>query len=114
VHYRTVISDSEDRRSEPNFTVFIELPDGSAGDIDPGSIKLNRLSGLEERSIVGDANNNGIADLMIKSNRSVLVTGDGVLSGKELPEIEDSTMSAFERVCADLPVAGTSRRPYVG
>src|SRR5919201_2371553 len=80
VHYRTVIRDGEAHRSEPNFTVFIELPDGSAGDIDPHSIRLNRLNALEERSIVGDANKNGIDDLMIKSNRSVLVTGDGLLS----------------------------------
>src|SRR5213593_3508461 len=79
VHYRTVIRDNEEHRSEPNFTVFIELPDGSAGDIDPGSITLNGLRALEEQSIIGDANQNRIADLMIKSNRSVLITGDGLL-----------------------------------
>jgi alpha-beta hydrolase superfamily lysophospholipase len=80
VHYRTVIRDSEEHRSEPNFTVFIELPDGSAGDIDPGSITLNGLRAFEEQSIIGDANENRIADLMIKSNRSVLITGDGLLT----------------------------------
>lgn len=79
VHYRTVIRDSEEHRLEANFTVFIELPDGSAGDIDPASIALNGLSALDERSVLGDENQNGIPDLMIKSNRSVLVTGDGLL-----------------------------------
>jgi hypothetical protein len=50
VHYRTVIRNSEEQRSEPNFTVFIELPDGSAGDIDQSSIRLNGLAALEERA----------------------------------------------------------------
>ena len=80
VHYRTVIRDSEKHRLEPNFTVFIELPDGSAANIDPGSIKLNGLAALGEPRVIGDANENGVADLMVKSNRSVLVTGDGLLT----------------------------------
>src|SRR4051812_27497888 len=79
VHYRNVVRDSEEHRLDPNFTVFIELPDGSAGDIDPGSITLNRAGALELKTTVGDANENGIADLMVNANRSVLVTGDGLL-----------------------------------
>src|SRR5712691_9634291 len=79
VNYRTVIRDTEQHGSEPNFTVFIELADGSAADIDPGSLTLNGLPALPEPSALGDANRNGIADLMVKFNRSVLITTDGLL-----------------------------------
>ena len=79
VNYRTVIRDTEEHGLEPDFTVFIELADGSAADIDPRSITLNGLRALPEPSALGDANRNGIADLMVKFNRSVLVTTDGLL-----------------------------------
>ena len=77
VNYRTMIRDTEEHGSEPNFTVFIELPDGSAADIDPGSITLNGLRALPDPSALGDANGNGVADLMVKFNRSALITTDG-------------------------------------
>ena len=79
VNYRTVIRDTEEHGSEPNLTVFVELPDGLAADIDPGSITLNRLPALPDPSALGDANGNGVADLMVKFNRSALITTDGPL-----------------------------------
>src|SRR2546425_2797057 len=79
VNYRTVIRDTEEHGLEPDFTVFIELADGSAADIDPGSITLNGLRAFPEPSALGDGNGDGIADLMVKFNRSVLVTTDGLL-----------------------------------
>jgi len=80
VHYRTVIRDSEGQRLEPNFTVFIELPDGSAADIDAGSLTLNGFAAVEHPGAVGDANHNGVADVMVKFNRSALIPADGLVN----------------------------------
>ena len=65
VNYQTVIRDADKHRSQRNFTVFIELPDGSAANIDPGSITLNGVPVLPEPSGVGDENGNGVDDLMV-------------------------------------------------
>src|SRR5436190_5917170 len=77
VNYGTVIRDAEENPTEPNLTVFIELADGSLAD--PSSITLNGLPALPEPSAEGDANGNAIADLMVKFNRSALLTTDGLL-----------------------------------
>lgn len=79
VNYRTVIRDTGEHRSEPSFTAFIELPDGSAAEIDQDSITLNGVPALAEPGGVGDANGNGIDDLMVKFDRSALITTDGAL-----------------------------------
>jgi alpha-beta hydrolase superfamily lysophospholipase len=79
VSYATVLRDADESRSEPNLSVFVELSDGSAGEIDPGSVTLNGLPALSGPSAVADANENGIADLMVKFNRRVLITSDGAL-----------------------------------
>ena len=79
VHYGTVLRDADEPGSQPNFTVFIELADGSAADIDPSSVTLNGLPALLELTAVGDANANGIADVMVKFNRSVLIATDGLI-----------------------------------
>jgi pimeloyl-ACP methyl ester carboxylesterase len=106
VHYRTVIRDSEEHRSEPNFTVFIELPDGSAGDIDPATITLNGLGALTENTAVGDANKNGIPDLTIKASRGVLVTGDGLLTvtGRTATGASFSGQTSVQLLCLPTSV----------
>ncbi len=68
LNYRTV---GRGTGEQPNFTVFIELPDGSAGEIDLTSVKLNGQSAMPAPSALGDANGNGIPDLMVKFNRDV-------------------------------------------
>jgi Lysophospholipase len=114
VHYREVILEGERKRIEPNLTVSIELPDGSAGGIDPASITLNRftlkeLTGLE-RVVIGDSNQNGIVDLTVKANRSALITGDGVLTvaGKTLTGGCFSGQDTVEMRCAP----GVKRSDY--
>jgi len=111
VNYRTVMKDTEEHRSEPDFTVFIELPNGSAADIDPGSITLNGLRALPEPGALGDANRNGIADLMVKFNRSVLITTDGLLrvTGKTRSGGCFAGETSVEILC--LPV-GVDRSDY--
>ena len=79
VNYQTVIRGADKHRSQPNFTVFIELPDGSAANIDPGSITLNGVPVLPEPSGVGDENGNGVDDLMVKSERSALANSNGLV-----------------------------------
>jgi hypothetical protein len=105
VNYRTVIRDTEEHGSEPNFTVFIELPDGLAADINPGSITLNGLPALPDPSALGDANGNGVADLMVKFNRSPLITTDGPLrvAGNTRSNGCFAGQTAVEILC--LPVA---------
>src|SRR3954464_2267418 len=78
VNYGTVIRDAEKNRDEPDFTVFIELADGSLADA--SSVTLNGLPALPPPGAPGDANGNGIADLTVKFNRSVLLTTDGLLN----------------------------------
>ncbi|MCI0371051.1 MAG: hypothetical protein L0214_06635 [candidate division NC10 bacterium] len=68
LNYRTV---GRGTGQQPNFTVFIELPDGSAGDINLSTVKFNSSSALPHPSSLGDHNGNGIPDLMVKFNRSV-------------------------------------------
>jgi alpha-beta hydrolase superfamily lysophospholipase len=59
--------------------VFIELPDGSARDIDRGSVTLAGVPALPKPNALGDADGNGIPDLMVKFNRGALLTTDGHL-----------------------------------
>ena len=80
VQYAKIVRDFQDSRTEPNFTVWIELPDGSAVDIDPASVRLNGLEPVDGPTTLDDANQNGIADLMVKFNRSALITTDGALT----------------------------------
>ena len=80
VQYAKIVRDFQDSRTEPNFTVWIELPDGSAVDIDPASVRLNGLEPVDGPTTLDDANQNGIADLMVKFNRGTLITTDGTLS----------------------------------
>ena len=80
VQYAKIVRDFQDSRTEPNFTVWIELPDGSAVDIDLGSVRLNGLEPVDGPTTLDDANQNGIADLMVKFNRGALITTDGTLS----------------------------------
>jgi pimeloyl-ACP methyl ester carboxylesterase len=80
VNYRNVLRDVEEHGSQPNFTVFIEPPDGSAADIDPNSVRLNGLPALPHPSSVGDANGNGVPDLMVKFNRGALITSTGLVT----------------------------------
>jgi len=77
VNYRTVLNDAENEGSEPDLTVFVELPDGSAAAIDAGSIALDGIPAMAEPVALGDANENGIADLMVKFNRRVLLGSEG-------------------------------------
>jgi pimeloyl-ACP methyl ester carboxylesterase len=79
VNYRTVLNDAEENGTEPDLTAFVELADGSAGDIDASSVTLNGAPALPGSTALGDANENGIADLMVKFNRSVLITTDGMV-----------------------------------
>jgi len=53
VHHRTVIRDSERRGSEPNFTAFIELSDGSAGDIDQSTCRVQAKRAAASTSWTG-------------------------------------------------------------
>ena len=80
VQYAKIVRDFQGSRTEPNFTVWIELADGSAVNIDPGSVRLNGQASLDGPTALDDANQNGIADLMVKFNRSALITTDGVLT----------------------------------
>lgn len=77
LHYRTVVRDAEEPGRQPDFTVFIEPADGSAGEIDPASATLNGLAALDGPAAVGDADGNGIPDAMVKFDRGALVTTDG-------------------------------------
>lgn len=69
LNYRTM---GRGTGEQPNFTVFIELSDGSASDIDLSSVTLNGHHAMPHPSALGDHNGNGIPDLMVKFNRSVL------------------------------------------
>jgi alpha-beta hydrolase superfamily lysophospholipase len=80
VNYRDVLRDFDEHRSQPNLTVFIELPDGSAAEIDRDSVRLNGLPALPHPSSVGDANRNGVPDLMVKFNRGALITSTGLVT----------------------------------
>jgi alpha-beta hydrolase superfamily lysophospholipase len=71
LQYRTVVPGSEEHSENPTFTVFIELPDGSAASIDPATVTLNGVAALPSPTAVGDENGNGIPDLMVKFDRSV-------------------------------------------
>ena len=77
VSFENILRDVDKQSSQPNLTVFIELPDGSAADIDPGSVRLNDLPALDHPSSVGDNNGNGVPDRMVKFNRGSLITTTG-------------------------------------
>ena len=76
VNYQTVIGPPG---GAPSLTAFIELPNGSAGDIDRNSITVNGFPVPPGPGGVGDANVNGIPDLMVKVDRSVLIASEGGL-----------------------------------
>jgi hypothetical protein len=79
-NYRDVLRDGDEQGSQPNFTVFIEMADGTSADIDPDSVRLNGLPALRRPSSVGDANRNGVPDRMVKFNRGALIGTTGLVT----------------------------------
>lgn len=69
-------------------TVYIELSDGfDVGTIDMTTIKLNGVAALEKPTSVGDYDNDGIPNLMVKFDRSTII--------KTLPQEGDSATIAI-------------------
>jgi len=54
LQYQTVLLGTEEHLADPTFSVHIELPDGSAGDIDVATVQLNGFAALPEPTAVED------------------------------------------------------------
>lgn len=82
-------------KSKGNYiTCYIELPDDNAGNIDVSTVVLESVSALASPVELGDSNNNGVADLMVKFDRSsvhALLTQDGETSLTITGSLTDGT-----------------------